>query len=169
MIRARDIVKLLPKEQRAQFLALDPAEQALLINGSDEEKEQYATLSPEAARRYAQRPEAERKEEAKQGWRARRLERQAPAAVQAGAPAVDLGDVPARIVESARDLFELPAEQLERVQALAVNWLRSGAKEDEALDAVSAVLLDEEAPLPACEPPPSRMQVMFGAGNVLRV
>lgn len=166
----REIVSALPKEQRAQFLALDRAERQLLINGTPEEKEHYGWLPGGAAKRYAQLPEAERVAEAKDGKRARVLERQAPVApaaqpVEPVAPGLCASS--ARVAESVLDIFELPADGVERVQSIAVNWMQRGSSEVEALDRVSELLMDE-APLPVGAPPPSRMQVMFGAGNVLR-
>lgn len=164
----REILPALPKEQRAQFLALDPAERRLLINGSDEEKEQYAWLPAGAAKKFAQRPQAERKEEAQEGRRARLLERAAPvtpAVAEAASP--EVGAPAARVAESLRDIFELANEGVQRVQSIAANWLRAGRSEAEALDEVSLMLMDE-LPLPAGAPAPSRMQVMFGGGNMLR-
>ena len=166
----REIVSALPKEQRAQFLALDRAERALLINGTPEEKEHYGWLPGGAAKRYAQLSEAERIAEARDGKRARVLERQAPVAAAAKPVEVvapGLCDSSARVAESVRDIFELPEGGIERVQSIAVNWMQRGSSEDEALDRLSELLMDE-TPLPAGVPPPSRMQVMFGAGNVLR-
>ena len=169
----REIVKALPKDQRAQFLALDSAERKLLINGSDEEKEHYGWLPPDAARRFSKLPDVERREEAKQGWRARRLERQAPAPAPvkpaaAEPPKPGLADTSARVAESVRDIFELPVSSLERVQSIATNWLQGGETEDGALNRVSHLLMDETSMLPTGAQSPSRMQMMFGAGNTLR-
>jgi hypothetical protein len=86
----REILGRLPAEQRAQFLALDPAERRLLLNGTAQEKEEYAARPADAAARYAKLAPADREAEAKEGWRARCVERRhvRPAPVAPREPAI---------------------------------------------------------------------------------
>lgn len=190
MIRPReystkDILSALPKEVRAEFLELEPAERKLLMNGSEAEKEQYGWLPPGAAKRFAKMSEPERKMEANAGWRARRAPRPPTAAPvvspvpmaakpavkpgleveQLDAAAVELCETSARVAETARDIFELPKDSFERVQSMAVNYLQTGNDEAQTLDRVAALLIDE-VPLPASEPAPTKVQVMFARGGV---
>jgi len=72
--RTREILRLLPKEQHAHFLGLDPEERQLLMNGSPDERAYYGSLYPAAAKRFAKLPKAAREEEV----RARATERRAP-------------------------------------------------------------------------------------------
>ena len=184
MIRPReystkDILGRLPKEQRAQFLALEPAERKLLLAGTDEEKEQYGWLPGAAAKRFAKLPQTERRAEARAGWTARRVTRKPesesplkaqlspPAAREAQRPVKDLSVTSARIAETARDIFELHGSSFEQVQSIATNLLVTGSDENEALDRVASMLIGD-APLPQCEAAPSRMMLAFGGRGFIR-
>jgi len=165
----KEMVRALPKEVRAQFMRLDKAERQLLINGSEHEKEQYGWLPPDAAKRFAKLPPTERTQEAEAGRRARHLERALPPAPKAAPLKLKpkLLETAARVTDSMRDVFELAREGVERVQSMATNFLQTGSDEAQTIDQVSSVLI-EEMPLPMCERGPSRVEVMFGGGNVLR-
>ena len=175
-LSTKDIVGCLPKEVRAQFLALAPAERKLLIAGDETERELYASLPAGAAKAFAALPVPERKEEAKAGWRAKRLERKAPAAAvvasASGAArnekkAFDVFEASARVAGAVLSIFELPRSALERVQSMAVNLMQGGCDESSTIDRLAGLLLNE-VPVQGEEAPISRVRAMFSAGNTLR-